>query len=72
MAHRTSAVELSRRGFLRGLGTCIALPALESVAPSVASAAGQIATTESGAPLRMAFLYSPNGRVMKNWTPAGD
>ncbi|MGK0190266.1 MAG: hypothetical protein ACI9R3_006089, partial [Verrucomicrobiales bacterium] len=42
------------------------------VAPSVASAAGQIATTESGAPLRMAFLYSPNGRVMKNWTPAGD
>lgn len=71
MANRSSASELSRRGFLRGLGTVIALPALESLAPGAASAATQLGTTSSGAPLRMAFLYSPNGRVMKNWTPSG-
>lgn len=65
---------LSRRNFLRGAGACIALPAFEATLAGravAASAAPGIATTASGAPLRMAFLYFPNGAIPKNWTPLG-
>lgn len=64
----------SRRGFLRGLGAAVALPALESFRPLAAAAATgrQIATTASGAPLRMAYLYIPNGVNMELWRPHGD
>ena len=66
----------SRRNFLRGFGACIALPAFESALTGRAMAATSaatpaIATTASGAPLRMAFLYFPNGAIPKNWTPTG-
>ena len=50
---------LSRRTVLRGLGTALALPWLEVLAP----AAGQTL------PLRLAFLYVPNGIHMADWTP---
>ena len=71
MGSRAKESEMSRRGFLRGVGTCLALPALEAFAfaPSVSGAA-ELASTATGAPLRMAFLYAPNGRVMENWTPS--
>ncbi|HVR34264.1 MAG TPA: DUF1552 domain-containing protein, partial [Methylomirabilota bacterium] len=67
---------LNRRTFLRGLGACIALPALESFGPFTAVAAGAgdaiaPATTASGAPLRMAFVYFPNGAIQPNWWPEG-
>ena len=55
----------SRRRFLKGLGTLIALPAMESLAP-FATAAG----LKSQFPVRMAFIYGPNGRNMTHWTPA--
>jgi hypothetical protein len=63
----------SRRGFLRSCGACIALPALESIVrPAVgyaeAKAAG-LATTASGAPLRTAFLFFPNGAIPKSFWP---
>ncbi len=65
----------NRRGFLRGMGACIALPALEATLPgramAAAAASGQFATTASGAPLRMAFLYFPNGAIQDQWTPTG-
>src|SRR6516162_8140035 len=54
----------SRRTMLKGLGTAIALPWLESLAP-VASAA----PTPAGPPKRLAFLYVPNGAHMQEWTP---
>jgi hypothetical protein len=65
---------LDRRTFLRGLGACIALPALESLRPagllaSPAGAAGSLATTASGVPLRTAFLYFPNGAIPSRWWP---
>jgi hypothetical protein len=66
---------LNRRRFLRGLGACIALPALESVVPVrlFAAAPGQAAgTTASGAPLRTAFVYFPNGAIPSVWWPKGD
>ncbi len=64
----------SRRNFLRGMGACIALPAFEAALTGrafAASATTAAATTASGAPLRMAFLYFPNGAIQKNWTPVG-
>jgi hypothetical protein len=60
----------SRRRFLRGLGTLIALPAMESLAPPVLAAGG--AGLKPQGPLRMAFIYSPNGRNMQHWTPVKD
>ncbi len=67
---------LSRRRFLRGLGACMALPAFESLhplsllaAPAAEAIGGAAAKT---APLRMAFLYVPNGIIPAGWWPEGD
>ncbi len=65
---------LSRRHFLRGLGTLVALPALESIVPVrlfAASPASSLATTVTGAPLRTAFVYFPNGAIPGVWWPQG-
>ncbi len=68
-------IQTSRRNFLRGLGACIALPAFEAALSRRALAgvvpAPAVAATASGAPLRMAFLYFPNGAIQKSWAPVG-
>jgi hypothetical protein len=51
---------LPRRTFLRGLGAAVALPYLDAMKPAFARAA----TTQ---PVRMAFVYVPNGMDMRNW-----
>lgn len=63
----------SRRGFLRGLGAAVSLPALEAFRPLMAAetAARAVGTTASGAPLRMAYLYIPNGVNVAKWRPQG-
>ena len=63
---------LNRRRFLRGLGACIALPAFESMGAlkALAAPAGSLATTATGAPLRTAFVYFPNGAIPAAWWPA--
>ena len=58
---------LSRRTMLRGVGTMIALPALDAMAPAFASS-----QLPGPKPVRMAFVYVPNGIDMKNWTPANE
>lgn len=58
-------IEIPRRTFLRGLGTMMALPLLESMAPVRA-----LAAATKPAPVRMAFLFVPNGISMPQWTPA--
>lgn len=65
--------KLSRRGFLRGVGISMALPALESFRPLLAAGTSVhgLGTTASGAPLRMAYLYVPNGVNLENWRPSG-
>lgn len=73
-AARQSArrIELSRRHFLRGLGACLALPAFESLRPMTALGATQLkkmAVTATGAPLRTAFLFFPNGAIPSAWWP---
>lgn len=55
---------LSRRTMLRGLGASIALPALDAMAPALASS-----QLPGGKPVRMAFVYVPNGIDMAHWTP---
>src|SRR3954465_9793105 len=55
---------LSRRTILRGLGTAVALPLLDAMAPRPARA-----IEAPPAPRRMAFLYVPNGIHMDEWTP---
>ncbi|HEV2211324.1 MAG TPA: DUF1552 domain-containing protein [Verrucomicrobiae bacterium] len=65
----------NRRQFLRGLGACIALPAFGSLAPLKALAGtspAALATTASGAPLRTAFIYFPNGAIPAAWWPEGE
>jgi hypothetical protein len=58
-------LRISRRTVLKGLGTAIALPMLEAMSP-VFSVAGQ---AKKPAPVRMAFVYVPNGMHMAAWTP---
>ena len=52
------------------MGALIALPALECMAPVAQAAKGRFSgRSAGGAPVRMAFIYSPNGRIMDQWTP---
>lgn len=55
---------LPRRTFLRGAGAVVALPFLDAMVPAFAAAATR------KAPVRMAFLYVPNGVANINyWNP---
>ncbi|MDQ8179199.1 DUF1552 domain-containing protein [Pelagicoccus sp. SDUM812005] len=68
-------VALGRRRFLKGVGACVALPLLESLMPRslVAKTAAQgLAQTATGAPLRLGFVYFPNGAIPAKWWPTGD
>lgn len=56
---------LPRRTFLRGLGTTIALPFLESMVPAFTA----LAQTAARPPLRFGAVYVPNGSTMKHWMP---
>ncbi len=65
---------MNRRHFLKGLGACIALPAFASLVPArlmAAASAAQLATTATGAPLRTAFVFFPNGAIPSRWWPTG-
>lgn len=54
---------LPRRTFLRGLGAVVALPALDAMRPAFAAT--------SPGPVRLGFVYVPNGVTLADWTPAG-
>jgi Protein of unknown function (DUF1552) len=56
---------LPRRTFLKGMGVTIGLPLLDGMIPAFASSARAAVTP----PVRLAFVYVPNGIVMKDWTP---
>jgi hypothetical protein len=70
---------MNRRHFLRGLGACIALPAFASLLPrrahasaaTMAGGAGALGATATGAPLRTAFVFFPNGAIPTQWWPEG-
>jgi hypothetical protein len=54
---------IARRTFLRGAGTAIALPLLDSMVPALTAAAST--------PKRLLFTYIPIGAVMDQWWPSG-
>lgn len=71
---REQVALMDRRRFLKGLGACIALPAMGSLLPSrllATAATAQLATTATGAPLRTAFVFFPNGAIPSQWWPTG-
>src|SRR5205085_6818529 len=55
--------QIPRRTFLKGVGTALALPMLDAMVPAFA------AVPIARRPLRMAFVYVPNGVNMADWTP---
>src|SRR3954463_12757347 len=57
---------LPRRAFFRGMGTAVALPFLDAMVPAFAAPAA------SKPPVRMAFVYVPNGIDMRNWNPSAE
>ena len=63
----TERFQIPRRTFLRGLGASIAIPLLDAMRPARAVASVLGATNP---PVRMAFLFVPNGVNMSEWTPA--
>lgn len=56
---------ISRRTLLRGIGAAVALPWLESMTPAFAK-------SPDAPPVRMGFIYTPNGKDMENWTPKAE
>ncbi len=57
---------ISRRTLLRGAGAALALPWLETMAKADGP------ETLSEPPLRMMFMFMPNGVRPEHWTPPGD
>ncbi len=63
----SASFPIPRRTFLRGLGTLVALPVLDSVFPARTFGATAKAVKF---PKRVAWIYVPNGANMADWTPA--
>lgn len=64
--------EMSRRKMLKGLGVMMGLPLLDAMKPlAVLAGPATLANAPKKFPVRMAFLYMPNGVNPKTWTPKG-
>jgi hypothetical protein len=55
---------IARRAVLRGMGTALSLPLLESMIPALTAAPPSVN--------RLGAVYVPNGIVMDKWTPAAE
>jgi hypothetical protein len=55
---------IQRRTFLRGLGVSVALPMLDAMIPAMA------ATSAMKIPVRVGYIFSPNGIIQDRWKPA--
>lgn len=70
------STRLSRRTMLRGVGVSMALPWLECMAPAARAATRCGAARAAGAvggaaPVRLAFVFMPNGVNYDAWLPGG-
>jgi hypothetical protein len=65
---------IDRRTVLRGAGVVIALPWLEAMLPRGIASSALAATTaaEAAPPLRVAYLFFPNGVNVEAWRPTAD
>ena len=59
---------IPRRTFLKGAGTMLGLPMLNSMVPAFASSLYAPGET----PVRLGVVYVPNGIIMEKWTPASE
>jgi len=58
---------LARRTFLRGMGVAVGLPFMEAMIPAMPLKQD---SSSSKPPVRLMFLYVPNGIDMENWNPS--
>ena len=58
--------QIPRRHFLKGLGAAVALPVLDAMVPTRALAS---VVDKTKSPVRMGFIFIPNGAHMQDWTP---
>ncbi len=56
---------IPRRTILRGIGTALALPFLDAMAPALSALPAASAKRAT----RLSFVYAPNGMIMSQWTP---
>jgi len=62
----------TRRTVLRGLGTAVALPALEAMTPLSRFAHAAVLGDEmASAPRRLCYIFFPNGVHYQDWKPIG-
>jgi Protein of unknown function (DUF1552) len=59
---------ISRRTVLRGIGTAMSLPLLDSMVP----AQTPLVKTAANPEVRLGMCFIPHGAVMANWTPASE
>jgi hypothetical protein len=59
-------MSLSRRTFLRGVGTTVALPLLDAMVPALTA----MSKTAARSVRRLGVVYVPNGVIMDRFTPA--
>lgn len=63
--HIRKSTTMQRRAVLKGAGTLMSLPLLNAMLPDNGLEAAQ----SSAAPLRLGYVFFPNGAIMPDWTP---
>jgi hypothetical protein len=58
-------MSLPRRTFLRGIGAAVALPFLDAMVPALSAL-----RIDAKPVRRLGFIYTPNGMIEDQWTPA--
>ncbi|QDT56799.1 hypothetical protein Pan44_48590 [Caulifigura coniformis] len=62
-------MHLPRRTFLKGMGASLGLPFLDAMLPRTVLAGAAAKGAVAAAPTRMAFVFFPNGAIMRDWKP---
>ena len=58
-------IALPRRTFLRGMGAALALPLLDAMTPALTA----LRRTAAAPPLRLGFVFVPNGLILRDFLP---
>ena len=58
-------IALPRRTFLRGMGAALALPLLDAMTPALTA----LSRTAAAPPLRLGFVFVPNGLILRDFLP---
>ena len=66
--HIHKMTEMPRRTMLKGVGALMGLPLLNAMLPEN----GLAAAGPDTAPIRMGFVFFPNGAIMPDWTPESE